>query len=333
MIRTITRNILNFIPGILFLAIVFLSLFVIPPSAKAGTNSSLYTIIDLPTTESISNRLIGYWDLRDRNTYFQVTNVFDGSVMVHIQLFNIDTHCAEFDYYDTFTSRDTHVYNVSKLDRNNGNPLAAPDLDGGHGIIAVSVSPQTQGSYVLSGNFRITDNSGYEYRTNMAGQGISKVSGADKFSINFNDIDNTISADLVVITYTTNNDSDTISPTLNLYQPTIYDQDENPVSCPPVLLGCYSNADQLSSFNGLTNHIDVGINQSITNSKGGTSLCLGNDNVGHLELKLNPLTSPPPDRQLIDIEEGAIFIGLNNSGKTGSIDHAESSHLVIPTPI
>ena len=315
MIRLLNNRIYNFIFSLVFI----ISAFALPQIAWSGDGQIGDTLIDNPRTDDTSDRLVGYWDLRERDTFFQITNTSSGPVTIHLQFFNVDENCAEFNYYDTLTPRDTHVYNVANLDRNNGAPLAAPDLSGGHGIIAVSVSPQGDNDNVLTGNFRIIDNAGYEYRTNMAGEGFARGPGEGVFSINFNNIDATAFADLVVITYETDGDSDTIYPLLNVYQPTLYDQNENPVSCPPVLLGCYSDIGELGLFPGFTGfNLDVGINQAITNSKGGPSLCLGTDTVGHLELDSFFFNGNP----MIQNEEGAIFIGLNNGSSTGSIDHA-----------
>ena len=311
MIQSWSRRLLNSVLPLLLMASAFAVPFAVTHVARSQPAG-----IETPITDIAADRLVGYWDLRDRDTYFQVTNTSSGPVTIHIQIYNAGNSCAEFDYFDTLTPRDTHIYNVASLDRNNGAPLAAPDLTGGNGIIGVSVSPQGDNDNVLTGNFRIIDNAGYEYRTNMAGEGHNGYSGIQK--INFNNVDGSTLADLVVITYY--EDNDTIYPTLSIWDPVIYDQNENPISCPPVLTGCFSNIDELFFFDtfGFTNNrLNVGINQAVTNSKGAPSLCLGTDTVGHLELYREFIDAPFEQG-----DEGAIFIGLNNGSSTGSMDHA-----------
>lgn len=304
MIQLWSKNILSFILSVLFVV----SMFALPLPASAGDPG-----IEVPITDDAHDRLIGYWDLRDRETTFQVTNTSGANVDIHIQIYDVDSGCAEFDYSDTMTPRDTHIYNVRELDRNNGLELAAPDLSDSHGIIAVSVTDITQeDDNVLTGNFRIFDNAGYEYRTNLAGEGLGG-NNEDEYEVNFNNVDGSSFADLVVITYNVVDGGDAIFPTTKAYDIELFDENENPISCPSVVLGCLPDA------LGQGNLINVGINQAITNSRGGPSLCLGNDTTGHLELDVDEILVPFENG---DDAEGAIFLGLNNGNSTGSIDHA-----------
>lgn len=296
MIQSWNIKLFSFILSAMFVA----SMLALPWPANAGVG------VEVPITDDVSDRLIGYWDLRDRETLFQVTNTGPDDIEIHIQIFNVGTGCAEFDYFDTLTPRDTHVYDVRNLDRNNGVALNAPDLSGGHGIIAVY---ETEDDNVLTGNFRIVDDAGYEYRTNLAGEGFG--SEEDDYEVNFNNIDGSTFADLVVITYNVNGDS--IFPTTKEIAVTLYDENENPISCPLAFLGCFVDSDT-----GLGGVINVGINQAITNSRSGPSLCLGNDTTGHLELDFDDILVSDEG----DDNEGAIFIGLNNGSSTGSMDHA-----------
>lgn len=311
------------IPGLASMIVVLSILMVFPHNVFAGGKGGpdLNTVI----TDSASSRLIGYWDLRDRETFFQVTNTNGDDVRIHIQVFDVSSDCAEFDYFDTLTPRDTHVYDIRELDRNNGVELSAPDFSEGHGIIAVthvnnddSFNSQT----VLTGNFRIQDSGGFEYRTNLAGPRSEYESepGYINSRINFNDISGASFTDLVVIALEYINDPGSVIPVTQEYEVGLFDEDENPVSCSPVILGCSPDF----PFSDVTlNHdeggvINVGINQAITNSRGGPSLCLGNDTTGYLELRSGEFFNGIP-------EGGFVFIGLNNGDGTGSMDSAVSS--------
>lgn len=283
----------------LFVSALFLAgMFSLPENGKAGHLA--------PITDSESSRLVGYWDLRDRDTFFQVTNTSGENVRVHIQVYDVSGNCAEFDYFDTLTPRDTHVYDVSSLDRNNGAALSAPDLSGGHGIIGVTLvdgSGDFENEAFLTGNFRILDGAGYEYRTNFAGN--RTTSPSDEFNFNFNSVDGSVFTDVIVIGVDRESGPGRIEPVTEPYEVTLYDADENPISCPPVVVGC--SPDDA----GLGNVINFGINQTVTNSKGGPSLCLGTDTTGFLEFE-----TVDDDSDIY-----AIFIGLNNGSGTGSIDN------------
>jgi len=115
----------------------------------------------VPVTERAGSRLVFYWDLRNRQSYFQVTNEGSKTVKIHVQVWNASSStCAQFDFIDTLTPFDSHVYDLSALDRNDGQPLAAPNLSGGHGFVAVT-SVNNTGAFLqadsLTGNFTVVD--------------------------------------------------------------------------------------------------------------------------------------------------------------------------------
>ena len=323
----------------------FVSLFGMPVNSNAGGGMMMLFDIGKVTTatDGVNNVLIGYWDLRDRSSYFQVTNESADPVRVHIQIFNASDNCVEFDYYDTYTPRDTHVYDVSSLDRNNGSSLNPPVLTGGHGIIAISHVNTANDIFnhgeVLTGNFRILDNDGYEYRTNLSGLNYTDLGPLNPetinfdHKINFNNVDSSTLADLVVIPFTFNEGPQAgIQPFAQVYNVTMYDKDENPISCPPVLLGC-QQLDLVQVAQNGDIPMDVGINQAITNSRGGPSLCLGSETTGYLEIDKSIII--PTTRNLSQVSLNGIinnfpgyiiFMGLNNgSGGTGSMDSATGS--------
>lgn len=283
------------------------ALFVVPDTAKAS-----HTV---PNAISENNRLVGYWDLRDRETFFQVTNTSPNPIRIHIQIFDVDQsptsagECFEFDYFDTLTPEDTHVYNISSLDRNNGIPLSAPNLEGGHGIIAIShvelASNDFNSDEVLTGNTRIVDVTGYEYRVNMSWQSDDSTS-EDEYHIQFNDAGATIFADLVVMAF--DDDGINIVPLAKIYEVELFDAFENPISCPSIALGCgFIDEDASNPFIA---NINVGINQAITNSRGGPSVCAGNDTVGFLN-EFERVGSNP--------EFTLLLIGLNNGAGLGGM--------------
>lgn len=252
----------------------------------------------LQVTDSEASRLINYWDLRDRQTIFQVTNTSTAPVRVHIQIFDYTQNCFEFDFFDDFTPFDTHVYDVSSLTRNNGVPLNEPDLSNGHGIIGVSVvngSGNFTDTLALTGNFRISSEN-FEYRTNSVGLDSDSNDG-DDLVFNFNSIDQSTFADIVIVGV--NNDSVGISldTSFTVDPPIKFDLSENPISCPELVIDCTLNPE-----------INYGINQAIVNSRGAPSLCLGTDLNGWMFLDIDAG------------DHGFAFIGLNNGDSTGSMD-------------
>lgn len=284
--------------ALFLIAAVSISMITFNTKATAGQPSQA------AITDTESPILVGYWDLRDRESFFQVTNTTGENHRVHIQVFDVNNGCAEFDYFDTLTPRDTHVYNVAELDRNNGVELSAPDLTGGHGIVAIThvdggdeLAPEP----VLTGNFRINDNDGYRYSTNLAGVTFAKsISSPLDSSVNFNNVDGSEFADLVVIGLDFDTNPGGVMPVDQDYNFRLFDDQENPISCPGATLGCQEGV------------INVGVNETVTNSRGGPSVCLGSDSTGFLEI----------ETEVANPEAYVIFMGLNNGNGTGSVDSA-----------
>lgn len=267
-------------------------------------------------TGSENFQMVCYWDLRDRGSFFQVTNTSNQNIRIHIQLFDVDNNCFEFDYFDTLTPFDTHVYNVSELDRNNGQALASPDLSNDHGIIAVTnvnADNTIKIDPVLTGNCRIIDINSYEYRTNFAGAGFGPGAEIGDQIVNFNNVNETSHSDLVFMSWFTRSDIGGIIPTTEVYNVGLFDDQENPISCPTALLGCPAG------------EINVGVNQAITNSRGGLSLCAGTDQIGFVELQMIlPGELPPPGT--LGGKNLVIFTGLNNDNGTGSMGTSISTN-------
>jgi hypothetical protein len=123
----------------------------------SGGSDWLYTDPDKSfATTIIGGQLIGYFTGKNsKNTHVQVTNNHNySSVDVHIHIFNED--CLELcDFCDSYTPRDSHVYNLSDVRRNaDGTPVAdcnssLPNQEG-----FVTITPITSSSDCNSGSDR-----------------------------------------------------------------------------------------------------------------------------------------------------------------------------------
>jgi len=105
---------------------------------------------------------VGYWDQRDRQSFLQTTNTSASAQFVHVQVFNFadpnfPTLCNEFNFFDSYTGFDSHVYDLSNLTRNNGAALAPPDFSDGFGVISVITSGASIGNDVLISVVRLID--------------------------------------------------------------------------------------------------------------------------------------------------------------------------------
>lgn len=291
--------------GIKYLLAALAFLLIIPVFApiKAWGGVTVTTVTD--TDLGDGSQLYFFWDLRGRESFFQLTNTSNKKITVHVQVFNSATGCSEFDFFDTYTGNDTHLYNVRQLDTNNGSKIGPPNLDNGFGFIVVSHGNDDDTG--LTGNFRIVDNSGYEYRTNAADfEDFDDISNGETlatniYSFNFNDLNGISFADVVGIvvdnsSVDTNSITESTSPTAT-FTPVLVNEDEIPVSCPPVTFSCAT---------------DLGINQAIVNSKGAASLCLGTTTNGAVGLTLTRQSSN--GRFIVG------FIGLNDGAGHGSMD-------------
>ncbi len=260
-------------------------------------------------TDTADMQLFSFWDLRDRESFVQVTNTGSAPVTVHVQIFNAGDGCDEVDFYDDYTPQDTHVYNLRALTRNNGTPLNISIPDNGYGLMVVTVVTGVGGisinDPVLIGNFRVIDDSGYEYRTNSAGYLESSGSGNDVYTINFNNLNGANASDVVgvLVTQVGPGFIEVVAQGTGVtFDANIFDADENVISCGNFTFRCNSS------------QFDVGINDAYPATKGGPEICNGNtDTVGFLSLAI-----VDEDPNIDDIFIG--FVGLNNGDGTGSMD-------------
>lgn len=277
-------------------------LLIVPAKAWAGIPPGSFD------TDGLNFQMVGYWDLRNRNSFVQVTNTSNDGITVHVQIFNAASNCLEVDFYDTYTPVDTHVYDLRGIVRNDGGPLSIALPDGGFGIIVVTNVAGVFGpailDLVLTGNFRVVDLAGYEYRSNMDGVINFLTLAASDLTFNFNNVNGNSLSDVVGIILADSGPGffEVIAAgqfiTFDVF---IFDQFENPISCDFTTFACTASS------------LNVGVNGALPNSRGAGSLCPANvDTVGHV--RLFAVTASPG----ADYFTG--FVGLNNGDGTGSMD-------------
>ena len=325
----------------IFIVSVFALVLCILPlqSSNAGGSFAILKNDTLLTTDNASSPFLFYFfDLRDRETFIQITFSDDLqsnlSGNVHIQIFDVSNNCNENNFFDLYTDNDTHVYNMRDIQTNDGNPSGVVLPDGAYGIVTAFVTPVPfqQSAVLFFGNLRIIDDNGYEYRTNAAKIIDSFVTDSNDpnefYTFNFNQEGGVILSDIVGITIRFESfdppefAADPLS-VFNTFDVDIYDLNEVPFSCRDVIFACINQEsnrlESLLEFAGTANVADFeyGINNAIPHSKGGELLCPGN-NVGNGTVVLSSEFQP-----IINAEIAPgfiIFIGLNNGNDRGSLD-------------
>jgi len=305
------------------------------------------TQLAVPTTDEHDHVLIGFFDLRDRETYIQVTNIDPdpGGNNIHIQIFNVANDCNENNFFDSYTPFDTHVYNLRDITTNDGNASGVVLPDGAYGVFVAHAELQPDRRII--GNLRILDDNGYEYRTNLQGEvhseSIDDFDAAQFITFNFNTKGGVTLSDVVGIPYDDANQASTqsidVANVLEIFHSfdvNIFNLNENVFSCRSVAFACVTEEhplyeallDEIDSVGGsasVANH-DFGINNAIPNSKGGELLCPGNtisEGLVRLELKVFGNTT----------ESRAIYyIGLNNGNGRGSLDAVWLQNTFAPFP-
>ncbi len=304
----------------------------------------------LSESDTANYQLYSVYDLRDRESFIQLTNtdggsVFPAGVTVHFQVFDVGNNCIENNFFDTYTPNDTHIYNMRDILTNNGNPSGVVLPDNSYGIVIISIigedgfiegfeEPEFQ---VLLGNFRIIDDQGYEYRTNSTGSpqvigsnidGISPFEDDSSYNFNFNSEKGVVLSDIYGISVGTNGaffDTDSVdvsNPTENftLLDVDLYNLNEVPFSCRNIIYACitadsprYSELLESVSEASVAN-FEYGINEAIPNSKGGELLCPSNViSDGFARLSVIAQSTG-------EVEYFIGFAGLNNGNGRGSMD-------------
>ena len=288
-------------------------------------------------SDTITFQLVSFYDLRDRESYVQITNTGAPPLKTHVQVFDVGNNCNENNFFDNLTGNDTHVYNLRDIQTNDGNPSGIDLPDNAYGIVVITVvnpvsntaSFQNQN---LIGNFRVLDSAGYEYRTNSLGVAAS-IPGSfpeatPEFYLNFNQQSGVILSDVVGFTLLDAGLGTTFSEVLStdivninaLIDVDIFDLNENIFSCRNVIFACTDQdnplIEELLEEVGGANvaSFEYGINEAIPHSKGGELLCPGN-NIGEGFARLRLLDSPDD----FGFAYG-VFLGLNNGNGRGSMD-------------
>ena len=308
----------------------FIFSFVVLSTSGAFSSTGEY----VAETDAASDILIGFFDLRDRETFIQITNI-DGaeSETVHVQIFDVSNNCNENDFFDTFTPNDTHTYNLRDIITNDGNPSGVVLPDNAYGIVSFYRTPDP-GNEIneLIGNLRIEDNNGYEYRTNLAGQS-QETRSSDFSTFNFNTEAGVTLSDIIIIPYNDLGSEiaeisvDDVLNTFKIFDVDIYDLNEVPFSCRNVLYACIDqdsplieeilNPENVNFGDGSASvaAFEYGINDAIPHSKGGELLC-PNNNISNGFVRLKKIGQPTEPFGEIQVA----YIGLNNGNGRGSID-------------
>ena len=312
---------------IIFVVFSLVLLGTVPGFSSGGLNT--------PDSDTPDDLLIGFFDLRDRETFIQITNV-DGaeSETVHVQIFDVSNNCNENNFFDTYTPNDTHVYNLRDILTNDGNPSGVVLPDNAYGIISVfRLEDPAMEDFELIGNLRIMDNNGYEYRTNLSGaieEGFR--TSQDFFSFNFNKEAGIELSDIIMIPYeedgffSTGVEEVIIDDILAIWRAVdvdIYDLNETPFSCRNVIFSCVNQnnplLEALLEESGVASvaSFEYGINEAIPHSKGGELLC-PNNNISNGIVRFKQIGKGSGE---ISTELPVIgYVGLNNGNGRGSLD-------------
>ena len=245
-------------------------------------------------SDTNSFQLVSFFDLRERETFIQLTNTNNDSRNVHVQIFDVDNNCNENDFFDNYTGNDTHVYNMRDILTNDGNPSGVDLPDTAYGFIVITTAQEAEES--LIGSFRVLDNNGYEYRTNSLGTSLfDEISSPNsEASFNFNMQGEVSLSDIIGITFNPESNIPfevTSADLINswaLVDINILDLNENIFSCRNVIFSCTDQDNPLLpdllefvENNGTESanvaSFEYGINSVIPHSKGAELLCPGNN--------------------------------------------------------
>ena len=287
--------------------------------------------INIAETDLDDFVLVGFFDLRDRESYIQVTNTQNDPAIVHIQIFNVADNCNENNFFDNYTPNDTHTYNMRDILTNDGNPSGVVLPSDAYGIF-IAYFDTEQGI----GNLRIEDANGYEYRTNLNGVGESQEdSNTNDFTFNFNNESGVIFSDIIGIGLDDiGNGAEVFAADIvNIwvsFDIDIYDLNEVPFSCRNVIFACTDQDNPLlpalleESGDASVASFEYGINEAIPSSKDAPLLC-PNNVVSEGFVRLDVLSFTTDDTFVL-------FTGLNNGNGRGSIDVMWQDNTEIPVP-
>ena len=331
MLVKIVRNVMH----VLALAVLLIMPINLIRPINAWGGLSTY---EIPDTDFPGFILANFWDQRARFTTVQITNTCAFGVNIHVNVFNVPDNCEDFDFNDTLTANDTHVYDLRDL-QGNTTVVASPDFTDGYGIFLVTVVDvefdNIDDQFCLIGSFRvIAPGAGYEYRTNSASLEADFAPFTDGYTFNFNTVDGADLSDVVGIVLEGVNVDDNPAD-IDLFDqqiwvefdPLIFNAGETGFSCSFAAFACTPSDGLLAELiladivgDGGTPPavigFDLGINDHFLNSRGEPSICSGSNDVGFV------LIEAVDEGNAVDDDDGSFvgFIGLNNGDGTGSMD-------------
>ncbi len=297
------------------LAVFLIALFIFTPNSFSG--------LHFPESDSIGQTpsLFFFFDLRDRESFVQLTNVDPSNATVHVQIWDVSNNCNENNFFDTYTAADTHVYNIRDIQTNDGNPSGVVLPDNAYGFVSIIDFDNFRD---LIGNFRIIDITGYEYRTNAINSSSSRSSwesGSPNITFNYNTKGNITLSDVVGIAVGFDNGEVSVADILDTYftfDIDILNEDEVIFSCRNVIFACTDQDNPLfeelleESGEASVASFEYGINNAIPHSRGGELLCPGNT-ISDGFVTLDFINAG-------EISNFVGFIGLNNGNGRGSMD-------------
>ena len=213
-------------------------------------------------TDGGADRLVYYFDTRMRKSYIQLANLSASPVSVHVQIWIVNgfIDCEEIDFFDDYSGKDVHTYDMSAVAGNDTpSPISSPSA-GTYGFVVISRSSGPANS--LTGTMRIIDDAGHEYRANAATPESASTDASAEGIINFSNSNGHSSSEVIGFTYVEFS-ADTViaSPTIRsvfgtLSSPNaiqIHDEFENDFSCVPREFNCSDGNANIAIDNSLTN--------------------------------------------------------------------------------
>jgi len=304
--------------------------------------------IELNETDSELGVLVGVFDLRDRETFIQVTLSDDDDStpgdLVHIQVFNLAQDCGENNFFDFYTTDDTHVYDIRNLTTNDGNNPGFTLPDNSYGFVVVTFENEFG-----IGNMRIKDANGYEYRTNLQGAGNDGNDDPDdednEWWFNFNSEEGVILSDIFgtpIGEAGAFEDGVKLGPITENFvamNVELYNLDEVLFSCTDLVFACTDGTDplipelldeiaedndeDLGTISAV--NVEFGINETIPSSKGAPLVC-PNNTINAGTVFFNEEFNNIDDED--DGEAFVMFVGLNDGNGRGSFDSAWSGESI-----
>ena len=296
----------------------------------ALTAVNVYAGLPIVETDTEDTQLVAFFDLRDRESFVQVTNsdIFNNlATNIHVQIFNVGNLCNENNFFDAYTPNDTHVYNLRDIVTNDGNPSGVVLPGDAYGIVVVTSGNGDAFSEIpnarIIGNLRIEDNNGYEYRTNLGGVAVQAQDTDDVYTFNYNTEGGIGWSDVVGIMLDDVGEVEVTAAGSDVWASwdiDIYDLNEVPFSCRNVIFACVDQDNPLNSQilensgDASVVSFEYGINNAIPSTKGAPLLCPNNViSEGFVQLA-NIDYDSSADHAFV------LYIGLNNGNGRGSMD-------------